>query len=95
MASVVRENWVAAGGWRTVATLWNTTAVGVFRSPAGARIKVRYGWGWLGKDRQVQTLDGLTDKRLSVSRWSVLTGRMQVYVTTSTTVTWTYIVEGP
>ena len=41
MPSEVRESRVRAGDWRTLATLWNTTATGVFLAPAGAQIKVR------------------------------------------------------
>ena len=57
------------GGWRTlerfVGKVSSTTAF--FRSPAGVRIKVRYGDGsFLGFDRQKQTLDGASQKTLSV-----------------------------
>ncbi len=44
---------VEAGDWQTLVTLWNTTATGLFRGPAGAQIKVRYGDGWpIGRDAQ-------------------------------------------
>ncbi len=87
---------VEAGDWRTLVTLWNTTATGLFRGPAGAQIKVRYGDGWpVGRDSQRQTLDGVTEKRLSVGRWSALVGRMQVRVRQDTVIRWTYVVEGP
>ncbi len=96
MPSEVRESRVQAGDWRTLATLWNTTATGVFLAPPGAQIKVRCGDGWpIGRDRQRQTLDGVTEKRLSVGRWSALVARMQVRVRQDTTIRWTYVVEGP
>ena len=96
MPSEVRESRVRAGDWRTLATLWNTTATGVFLAPAGAQIKVRYGDGWpIGRDRQRQTLDGVTEKRLSVGRFSVLAARLQVRVQSTTVIFWTYVVEGP
>ena len=96
MPSEVKESRVRAGDWRTLATLWNTTATGVFLAPAGAQIKVRYGGGWpFGRDRQRQTLDGVTEKRLSVGRWSALVARMQVRVRQDATIRWTYVVEGP
>ncbi len=96
MPGEIRETRVRAGGWRTVVTLWNTTATGVFIAPAGAQIKVRYGDGWpFGRDRQRQTLDGVTEKRLSVGRWSALVARMQVRVQQDTVIRWTYVVEGP
>ena len=96
MPSELRESRVRAGDWRTLVTLWNTTATGVFLATAGARIKVRYGDGWpIGRDRQRQTLDGVTEKRLSVGRWSALVARMQVRVQQDTVIRWTYVVEGP
>ena len=96
MPSEVRESRGRAGDWRTLATLWNTTATGVFVAPAGAQIKVRYGGGWpIGRDSQRQTLDGVIEKRLSVGRWSALVARMQIRVRQDTVVRWTYVVEGP
>ena len=96
MPSEVRESLVRAGDWRTLVTLWNTTATGVFLAPAGAQIKVRYGNGWpVGRDSQRQTLDGVAEKRLSVGRFSVLVARMQVRVRQDTVIRWTYVVEGP
>jgi hypothetical protein len=94
-ASVVRENYVTAGDYRTVATLWNTTAVGEFRCPAGAKIRVRYGVWPFEYNRQQQDLDCQTAKRLSVGSWSLVRAKMQIKVPTSTWVTWTYITEGP
>ena len=87
MPSEQRESRVRAGDWRTLATLWNTTATGVFLAPAGAQIKVRYGDGWpIGRDSRRQTLDGVTEKRLSVGRWSALVARMQVRVQQDTVI---------
>jgi hypothetical protein len=43
-----------------------------FRGPAGAIVKVRYGDGrWLGRNSQKQSLDGITDKLLSVGKVSL------------------------
>lgn len=84
------RKYVQAGDWRTLVSLWNTTATGVFRAPAGAEIKVRYGVGWLGKDRQKQKLDGFTPKILSVGRWSATYSRMQIKVQESMYVDFDY-----
>jgi hypothetical protein len=94
-ASVQRTDYVTAGDFRTVATLWNTTAVGEFRCPAGAKIRVRYGVWPFEYNRQQQDLDCQTVKRLSVGSWSLARAKMQIKVPTSTYVTWTYVVEGP
>lgn len=94
-ATVERTTWVSAGSYRTLAGLWHTTAVGTFRCPAEARIRVRYGYGWLARNRQNQTLDCDSYKRLSVGAWSVLYARMQIKVPTSQYVQWTYTVDGP
>jgi len=94
--AVERTNFVSAGGFRTLATLWNTTASAQFRCPRGAEIRVRYGVGWFSKNRQQQTLDCNTDKRLSIgSSWSKFGARMQIKVPASGNVTWSYITEGP
>ena len=76
-------------------TLWNTNATGVFSCPAGAKIRVIYGYGWLSKTRQNQTLDCLTDKKLEVGKWSVFAARMQIKVPQSGNVDWAYVVDGP
>ena len=47
-----RTSYVSAGGYRTLATLWNASASARFRCPAGAKIRVLYGYGWLSKSRQ-------------------------------------------
>ena len=90
-----RTSYVKAGEYRTLVTLWNTTASAEFGCPAGAKIRVRYGGGWLAVNRQEKTLDCQTAKRLSVSKWSVTVARMQMKVPTTGYVNWRYIVEGP
>jgi hypothetical protein len=59
--------------------------------PARAQIKIRYSGWWFGVDRQKQTLNGDSVKRLIVSRWSVFTARIQILVIEDATVT--YYVE--
>jgi hypothetical protein len=90
-----RESYVKAGDYRTLVTLWNTTASAEFSCPAGATIRVRYGGGWLAVNRQRQTLDCVTAKRLSVGKWSALVARMQIKVPQTGYVRWRYITEGP
>ncbi|MGE0825819.1 MAG: hypothetical protein AB7G75_27090 [Candidatus Binatia bacterium] len=93
-ACVERSKYVKAGSWRTLETLWNAGAQGFFRLPAGAQIKVRRGVGWFGWDTQKQTLDGVNTKTLS-SGTSVILSRMQMKVTQSTYVSYTYCPVGP
>ncbi|MCU0380946.1 MAG: hypothetical protein MUE58_07125 [Chitinophagaceae bacterium] len=83
---------VRKGDWRTLETFFNAKGVAFFRAPVGATIKVRYGVGWLGKDRQVQKLDGQSYKKLEVGSWSVTRARMQVKVSTDCDIT--YYVDG-
>jgi len=87
----VRTKVVRAGDWRTLETFWNVTTTGFFQAPAGAEIKIRYSGWWFGVDRQRQTLDGVTVKRLVVSRWSAFTARIQMRTKTDAEVT--YVVE--
>jgi hypothetical protein len=91
---VERTKFVQSGSWRTLETLWNVAAQGHFRQPAGAQIKVRRGVGWFGWDTQKQTLNGETIKILSVGK-SVIPSRMQMKVSQSTNVTYTYCPVGP
>lgn len=91
---VERTKYVQSGSWRTLETLWNAAAQGLFRLPAGAQIKVRRGVGWFGWDTQKQTLDGVNTKSLSVGK-SLILSRMQMKVSQSTYVTYTYCPVGP
>jgi hypothetical protein len=88
---VVRENFVQSGDWRTLATIWNASALARFVGPAGASVKIRYGVGWFGWDSQKQTLNGFNQKQLSVSKTaSVSRARIQIKVPASGWITWTY-----
>jgi hypothetical protein len=84
----IRTKSVTAGDWRTLETFWNVTTTAFFQAPAGAEIKIRYSGGWVGVDRQRQTLDGESIKRLAISPWSVFTARIQIRVTQNTSVTY-------
>ena len=87
----VREKHVRAGDWRTLETFWNVTSTAWFQGPAGAEVKIRYS-GWLvGVDRQRQRLDGVAVKRLVISRWSLVTARLQMRTSQDATVV--YVVE--
>lgn len=87
-AGVVRTKFVKAGSWQTLETFWNQTATGFFKSPAGMQIKIYYGYGWLGASRQVQTLDGVNIKKLSLAGWSLAGARMQALTKVATNVTY-------
>ncbi|MEO7261304.1 MAG: hypothetical protein ABI047_08640 [Jatrophihabitantaceae bacterium] len=87
---------LAPGSWRTLESFYGSvgSTIAVFRVPAGVRLKVRYGWGWFGYNRQGKTTDGENDKRLQVSGF-VGRARMQARVSIRTTLSWTRITEGP
>jgi hypothetical protein len=96
MAAVTKTVIVTKGDWRTLETFVNASGVGVFNRPAGARIKIHYGVGFLGFDRQKQTLDGVNDKQLTVGKTtSIIGGRMQIKVDEDTAVTYTIFLPGP
>lgn len=84
----IRTKSVSAGDWRTLETFWNVTTTAFFQAPAGTEIKIRYSGWWFGVDRQHQTLDGHSIKRLAVSPWSVFTARIQIRVKQNTTVSY-------
>lgn len=86
---------VQAGEYRTLVKLWNTSARAEFLCPHGARVRVRYGGGWLAVNRQTQTLDCQTAKRVSVGKFSAVVARIQIKVPETGYVNWAYITEGP
>ncbi|WP_344821205.1 hypothetical protein [Actinocorallia longicatena] len=67
------------------------TTTAWFRDPAGAEVKIRYSGWWFGADRQRQQLDGSAVRRLTISRWSLFTARLQIRVDGDTAVI--YVVE--
>jgi hypothetical protein len=94
---VIKTKFVKAGDWVTLETYFHTNATLTFQAPAGAQIKIRYGAGsFFGFDSQKQTLDGVHAKTLSVSQTaSILVGRAQIKVPTSTNVTYSEARTGP
>ena len=84
----IRTKSVSAGDWRTLETFWNVTTTAFFQAPPGAEIKIRYSGWWFGVDRQRQTLDAQSIKRLAVSPWSVFSARIQIRVKQNTTVSY-------
>lgn len=91
MATVERDKIVRAGSWRTLESGWNATFSCIFRGPAGARVKVRYGDGrWRGWNSQEQTLSG-APTRLDVTRSSLAYARVQMRVEQDSHVVYTYV----
>ncbi|MBE9029021.1 hypothetical protein IQ266_04500 [filamentous cyanobacterium LEGE 11480] len=85
---VMRERQIKAGKWRTLEKFWNSKGTAYFRSPSRAKIRVRYGKGWLSKNRQKKTLNGGSYQKLSVGKWSLSYARMQMKVPRTTNVTY-------
>jgi len=79
---------ITKGDWRTVEWFFNANGTAFFKAPAGAQIKVRYGVGWFGFDRQKQTLNGSDYKKLEVGVGSLGRARMQIKVSQTTDVTY-------
>ena len=79
MARVQRSAAVKGGKYRTIATHWSTAkARFYFRHPAGIKIRIRYGVGWFSVNRQKKTLDGQSEKTISVGAWSATRSKIQV-----------------
>lgn len=83
-----------AGTWRTVEALRGTSATAFFRAPIGAKVRVYYGLGPLGAERQLQTLDGETYAKVEVGAGSLLNAKIQVMVPRDATFTYD-IYPGP
>jgi hypothetical protein len=98
MATINRIRDVKAGDWRTLETFWGPggSAQGVFVNPSGARIKVRYGYGWFGFNRQSQTLDGIRARTLDIGTiGSAGRARMQMRVNQDVEVNYVLHLPGP
>ena len=83
---MVKTRAVISGGWRTLEWFWNQKATAFFRSPAGAQVKVRYGYGRLGWDSQKQTLDDSAIKRLTIGLAAIAYATTQINVQADTNV---------
>lgn len=80
---------VRPGGWRTLESSWNVPFKAWFRHPAGAKVKIRYGIGFFGRDGAKATLDGVDLKELGAGRvGSLLRARLQIKVKEETTLTY-------
>ena len=89
--TMTKTRFVEVGAWRTLEAFWGGKGSAVFRRPARAQIKIRYGNGWwFGKDGQQQSLDGLQAKALRVGSESVFYARMQMMVPRSVEVTYEF-----
>ncbi|SDP49052.1 hypothetical protein SAMN04487914_11344 [Arthrobacter sp. ok909] len=75
---------------QTVESFWNATGTAFFRGPAGATINVKYGKGWLSVNRQKQTLDGKSVKKLVVGAGSLAYARMRVKLNVASEVTYDF-----
>jgi hypothetical protein len=85
---VLRTKRLTGGRTHTVESFWNASAIAFFRGPPGARINVKYGTGWLSKNVQMQTLDGVDYKKLTVGAGSLVYARMRVKVRETSEVTY-------
>lgn len=90
MATTTHQALLKPGKWRTLETVFGSvpSITNVFVRPAGVRLKVRYGAGWFGFDRQKHTTDGVNDKALTVSGF-VGRARFQARVDAETHLIWT------
>jgi hypothetical protein len=85
---MLRTQHVKSGEWHTLEWFWNASGTAFFRMPSDARIRVRYGVGFLRSNSQQQTLDGSRYKKLTVGGASIVRARMQIKVARSTDVTY-------
>ena len=76
-----------AGAWRTVEALRGTSATAFFRAPIDAQVRVYYGLGPLGAERQVQTLDGEHYAKVEVGT-SLVPAKIQILVPRDATFTY-------
>lgn len=85
---MIRTRQLSGGTTQTVESFWNATGTAFFRGPAGATINVKYGKGRFSVNRQNQTLDGQSVKKLVVGKGSLVFARMRVKVPVTSEVTY-------
>ncbi|PTT65193.1 hypothetical protein [Arthrobacter sp. HMWF013] len=85
---MLKTKQLPGGTTQTVETFWNTTSTAFFQGPAGAIINVKYGKGRFSVNRQKQTLDGNSIKKLIVGKGSLVFARMRVKLPVATVVTY-------
>jgi len=96
MSVIIRTKLVKAGAWRTLESYWNVSGRTLFfNAPAGVQIRLRYSGWWTAVTRQQQTLDGVTDKKLTVGRWSLLTAKAQAKSSQDVQLRYAEGAEGP
>jgi hypothetical protein len=93
MSGITRTKRVKAGDWRTLESGWNASFSCQFFLPAGAKVKLRKGVGWLGWNSQEKTLDGVTPKVINVG--GVVYSRVQIKVKQDIDVSYLYVPIGP
>jgi hypothetical protein len=87
---------VRPGDWHTLESSWNTPFTAWFRQPAGARVRIRYGTSFLGKDGSKATLDGTKVKELGASGMgSLFYARLQIKVDRETSVSYQIAMGSP
>jgi hypothetical protein len=84
----VRSKSIKKGDWRTLETFWNVTTTVFFKEPGGVQIRLRYSAKPFPVNRQTQTLDGRTEKRIVVSKWSIFAARVQAHTKVDTNITY-------
>lgn len=85
---MIRTKQLSSGTTHTVESFWNATGTAFFRGPAGTTINVKYGKGRFSVNRQNQTLDGQSIKKLVVGKGSLVFARMRVKVSVTSAVTY-------
>ena len=79
MARNTREKLIKKDKWVTLETHWSSAKVNFyFKRPSGAKIRVRYGFGWFSRNRQKQTLDGSNEKTISIGFWGLTRSKIQI-----------------
>jgi hypothetical protein len=85
---VIRLKHLTSGKTQTVESFWNASATVFFREPVGAKINVKYGKGRFSVNRQMQTLNGVDYKKLTVGAGSLVFARIRVKVPVDADVTY-------
>jgi len=95
MSRITKSKFVKADKWTTLETRWsNAEVIFYFEEPGGAKIRARYGYGWLSKNRQTQTLDGSV-KKISIGSWGLTRAKIQVKLSADYTVIYVVQAIGP
>jgi hypothetical protein len=85
----VKTKFVKKNSWCTLEKLWNKKMVIILCGPPNIKIRLTYGPPVLSITDQILVLDGTSEKIIEISRWSLLTAKVEARADTECFINYT------